>query len=231
MRRRLAALALAALLGACGGDDVDVAETGDAPTTTEAPAETSSTTTAGSSTSSSTSTTAVGGDPADAATDAAEAFLATHFPGTAATLSAFRQGDSRSGEIDVVRPGEGGASQLVASTLLLRQDDTDAWEVFAAFNANVTIAEPAQDATVTSPLTVRGTGRGFEATLVARAFDGEEVVAEGLGMGGAMETPEPYEIELDLAGVAPGTELVVVVAGGTGLEGDPGEFSAIRVAV
>lgn len=225
MRSRLAALALAgaSVLAACGGDDVDVAETGDAPTTTEAPEESSSTTT-----SSSTSTTAAA-DPADAATDAAEAFLAAHFPGTAATLSEFRQGDNRSGEIDVVRPGEGGASQLVASTLLLRQDDTDAWQVFAAFNANVTITEPAQDDIVTSPLTVSGTGRGFEGTLVARAFDGGEVVAEGVGMGGALETPEPYEIELDLASVEPGTELVVVVAGGTGLEGDPGEFSAVRV--
>jgi hypothetical protein len=38
-------------------------------------------------------------------------------------------------------------------------------------------------------------------------------------------------VSLDLSAAPSATELVVVVAGGTGLEGDPGEFAAIRVTI
>lgn len=228
MRAPVAALALAAvaLVGACG-DDTDSADTGTTVPTTEAP----TTSTSAAETTTTPSTTS--DDVAAAASAAAEAFLAAHFPGSTATLSAFRQGDARSGEVEVFRPTEGGGPGASASTLLLRLDESDEWQVFAAVNGAITITAPEQDAAVPAePLAVAGEGRGFEATLVVRAFDAAgEIVAEAIAMGGAFEASEPYEATLDLSGVAPGTPLLLLVAGGTGLDGDPGEFSAFRITV
>ena len=47
----------------------------------------------------------------------------------------------------------------------------------------------------------------------------------------ATETPEPYTAELDLSGAAPGDVVMLLVRGGTGLEEDPGEFSAVPVTI
>jgi len=232
MRARLAAVVVAgaALLGACGDDTEDVAgDTGTTVPTTEAPAST----TTSEPDEPATSTTASSEDVAASALAAAQAWVDTHLPGTAPTLSEFRQGDARSGEVELFRPTEGGGTGPSATTLLLRLDDEDQWQVFAAVSDVVTIETPEQDAEVPAgPLTVSGTGRGFEGAITARAFDeAGRVVAESFGQGGALEAPEPYEITLDLGGVAPGTELVLVVAGGTGLDTDTGELAAIRVTV
>lgn len=160
---------------------------------------------------------------------AAEAFIATFMPGSTATLSEFRQGDPQSGEVEVFRPAEGGGTGPSASTLLLRFEN-GAFQVVGAVSPSVTIEEPGGGVEAGPQLQVRGVGRGFEATLVARAFEADgTMVAEAVGTGGALADPEPYEITLDLSAVAAGTPLVVIVAGGTGLEGDPGEFSAVRV--
>ena len=154
-----------------------------------------------------------------------------HFPGHRATLGEFQQGDSQSGEIEVLRPNEGGGTANVASTLLLRLDE-GGYQVIGAVSPNVTIDSPENGGHVgAAPTTVSGVGRGFEATLVATAFvDGEEI-ATAIGTGGAQAEPVPYEIELDLTTAPSGSEVVIVVAGGVGLEGDPGEFSAVRVTV
>ena len=229
MRRFAIACALALALGACSDDD-----DGDAvsTTTTEAAEDTTTTSTTAASSSSTTETTGTtqppaGGDPVAAA----EEFMDVHFAGHRASFGEFRQGDPQSGEIDVLRPNEGGGTANVAATLLLRRDGVD-FEVIGAVNPNVTIDSPQNgDNVAAGPTTVSGAGRGFEATLVATAFaDGEEV-AQAIGTGGAQAEPVPYEIELDLTPAASGTELVLIVAGGTGLEGDPGEFSAVRVTV
>lgn len=222
----LLAAALALVTAACADDD-DEAD-GVATTTTE---EETTTTTSGAGT-----TTSDPGPPdTPAAPDPSEAaatFLEVHFPGTRASLGAFRAGDAQSGEMEVLRPAEGGGTANLASTLLLRLDG-DEWQVIAALNPNVTIDSPSNgDDVAAGPLTVTGEGRGFEAHIDARAIGADgAVVAEGFGSGGALAQPEPYEVQLDLAGVAAGTELVLVVAGGTGLEADPGEFSAIRITV
>lgn len=227
MRILAGALVAVALLGACGDDD-----DGDAsPGLTALPSTTTSTTAApaGSSTTS-TATTAAPAPDADPSA-AAAAFLATFFPDNRATLGEFRQGDNQSGEVDVFRPSEAERpGDQVASTLLLRVVDGE-WQVLGAANPDVTIDTPENGAEVDAgPLTVSGVGRGFEATIVAQAFglDGG-LVTEGIGSAGAFEESEPYEIVLDLSTVEPATEVVVIVAGGTGLDGDPGEFSAVRV--
>ena len=232
MIRRPAAAALVAALAVvagCGGDDggggdeATTATTAETSTTATTAGATSSTTTAPAST---TTTVADAGDPLDAA----EAFLLAAFPDASPVLGEFQQGDAQSGEVVVSRRTEGGGTDLVASTLLLRLVDGE-WQVLAAVNPNVTIETPENGAEVDrGPLVVSGAGRGFEATLDVRAVGlGGELVAEAVAAGGALETPEPYEATLELSAVPPGEELYVVVAGGTGLDGDTGEFSAVRV--
>jgi hypothetical protein len=227
--RRIAAIGLALLaLGACGGDDEDPGETGSTPTT-EASTTSTSTAEPSSTTAPATATT----EPPAAADPvaAAQEFLDVHFPGHRATLGEFQQGDSQSGEIEVLRPNEGGGTANVASTLLLRLDE-GGYQVIGAVSPNVTIDSPENGGQVDAgPTIVSGVGRGFEATLVATAFANGEELTTAIGTGGAQAEPVPYEIELDLAPAASGTELVIVVAGGVGLEGDTGEFSAVRVTV
>lgn len=228
MRLRVAAAALAgvALLGACSDDD-DGDDAASTTTTTESEATTTSSTTATTApTTASTAQPATDNDPHDAA----EAFMIRHFPGSNAALGDFQQGDSQSGEVEAFRPREGGGTANLASTLLLRQADGE-WVVIGAVNPNVTIESPENGGEVPAgPVTVSGVGRGFEALLVARAYDADgELIAEAIGNGGAQAEPLPYEIELDLSEAEPGSEVVITVNGGVGLENDPGEFSAIRV--
>ena len=52
-----------------------------------------------------------------------------------------------------------------------------------------------------------------------------------VAQGGAMADPEPFTVTLDLSSATPGSTVVLLVRGGTGLETDPGEFSAIPVII
>jgi hypothetical protein len=167
---------------------------------------------------------------------AAEDFVAKVL-GVPPTLGEFRQGDSRSGEIEVFSPGEGDAGRaVVRGLLLLRQLGPDhGWFVLAAVNENASIAVPGSgEHVVAGPLAVEGVARGFEANVVVTAFvagvAGEELDQQ-ITMGGAFETPEPFSVTLDLSQASPGDTLVLLVRGGAGLETDPGEFGAIPVVV
>ena len=226
MRRVALGLGVLALLGACSDDD-EGAETG--PTTTTEASTTSTSEAEEPTTTTSTTEPTAAADPVDAA----EAFMTLHFPGDRTAFSEFRQGDSQSGEVDVLRPREGGGGPpLLGATLLLRQDAGE-WIVIGAVNPNVTIEVPENGGEVPAgPITVSGAGRGFEAQIDARAVDADgQVVAEGFGSGGAQADPLPYEVDLDLAGAPSGSELVVIASGGVGLDQDTGEFSAVRVTV
>lgn len=228
LRAAIPAVVALALVAGCSDDGDDPAESGTTVPTTES---TTTTTAPDDETTTSTSTTVAA--PEDDPVAAAQEFLDQVFPANTATLGEFAQGDARSGEIEVLRPAEGGGTANVASTLLLRLDENDEWEVIGAVQPAITIESPENAATIPPGRTaVSGVGRGFEGTLVARAFadDGTQV-AEAIGAGGSQAESLPYEVFLDLSGVETGTEVVIVVAGGTGLEGDPGEFAAIRVTV
>lgn len=152
----------------------------------------------------------------------------------AGKLGEFQQGDSRSGEIDVSSaPNEGGRS-VVRSRLLLRQLG-DRWFILAAVNDNASITAPKAGAEVAAgPVTVEGKARGFEANVVVSAFAGGDPdprLDQVITQGGAMETPLPFTVSLDLSGAPPGQTVTIIVRGGTGLETDPGEFSAIPVII
>jgi hypothetical protein len=169
--------------------------------------------------------------PEDAATNFVETVL-----GVPAALGAFQQGDSRSGEMEVFFPGEGDVKVPVQrGLLLLRQLGPDSgWFVIAAPSRLAAVNVPAALAEVVAgPLTVEGLGRGFEGTVLVSAYVAGEAtpVSEVVTSGGPFAEPEPFTVSLDLSGVDPGSTVIILVQGGTGLETDPGDFGAIPVVI
>ncbi len=233
-RARPALIAAVVLLISCG---TDATSSGESATTTEM----ATTTTAAA-----TTTTAVAGleQPAiwpaadvqfDTPDEAAADFV-TQVLGVGPVLGAFQQGDSRSGEIEVFSPGDGGgATPVHRGLLLLRQlGPANGWFIVAAVNDHASITSPASMAVLTAgPLTVEGMARGFESTVVVKAFvagHAETVLDMEIAQGGAMETA-PYSVVLDLSGAAPGDIVTLLVRGDAGLETDPGEFGAIPIVI
>ena len=257
-RRTLVAMvgAAALLLVACGDDDDDAADTTAADSTTSLVATTSgggSTTADTSTTGEATTTTATPATSSAAGLEqpaiwpaadvvfetpeeAAEDFV-TQVLGVPPVLGEFRQGDTRSGEIEVLSAGEGDSSTaVVRSVLLLRQLGADSgWFVLAAVNENAAITAPEAMAEVPArPLTVEGMARGFEGNVVVSAFVAGDATAqldEEITTGGAMEVPEPISVTLDLSAASPGDVVTLLVRGGTGLETDPGDFGAVPVVI
>lgn len=253
--------ALAILAGACGGGDDNAGDTttsttdadqttvtSDGSTTTQPSTTETSTTGSTSSTSSEPTTSTSGAKTTDQpaiwpavgvvfdSPDAAAADFVSEVLGVPPNLGEFQQGDARSGEIEVFSPGEGGGTSVSRSVLLLRQlGPDDGWFVLAAVNENASITTPASGAEVASgDLEVSGEARGFEAAVVVEAFvagDADSRIAQQITQGGSAATPEPYSVTLDLSGTSAGTTVIVLVRGGTGLETDPGEFSAIPVVI
>jgi hypothetical protein len=250
------------MVAACGDDDDSAGPTAPTaePTTTVAPttsiaattlapttsvAATTTTTPTTPTTTTTTTTPATLEQPAiwpaaDVVFDAPETAAAdfvSEVLGVPPTLGEFRQGDSRSGEIEVLSPGEGDAgTPVVRGLLVLRQLGPDhGWFVLAAINDNASITTPESMTEVPAgQLTVEGVARGFEANVVVSAFVAGDAGAEldqVITMGGALETPEPFAITLDLSGASPGDVVALLVSGGAGLETDPGDFGAIPVVV
>jgi hypothetical protein len=169
--------------------------------------------------------------------EAAAADFVEQLLGVPPVLGEFMGGDARSGEIEVFSPGDGGPGPSEpSSTLLLRQlGPDDGWFVLAAVQPMVSIDTPAQGDTVAAaPLDVAGTARGYEATiLVTAAIAGTTTLLDdpAIAMGGALGTPEPYAATVDLSTAPAGSIVTILVRGDTGLENDPGEFSAIAVVI
>jgi len=169
--------------------------------------------------------------------EAAAADFVEQLLGVPPVLGEFMGGDARSGEIEVFSPGDDGPGPSEPSgTLLLRQlGPDDGWFVLAAVQPMVSIDTPAQGDTVAAaPLDVAGTARGYEATIIVKAaIAGTTTLLDDptIAMGGALETPEPYTATVDLSTAPAGSIVTILVRGDTGLENDPGEFSAIAVVI
>lgn len=166
---------------------------------------------------------------------AAEDFV-TEVLGVPPALGEFQAGDSRSGEIELLSPGEGSGTPVARGVILLRQLGPDGgWFVIGVANDNASITSPDAGATVPAgPMVVEGVARGFEANVIVRAFvagDASSDLDLQVTMGGAMETPEPISVTLDLSGASTGDVVTIVVRGGVGLETDPGEVGAIPVVI
>jgi hypothetical protein len=84
------------------------------------------------------------------------------------------------------------------------------------------------------PVTVEGVGTGFEATIVVSAFragESDDEFDREVTMAGNFGEMLPYSVSLDLGAAAEGDTVALLVRGGTGLETDPGDFSAIPVVI
>jgi hypothetical protein len=102
-----------------------------------------------------------GGTVYDEPTDAARG-MATGLAGfTDPLVGEFRQGDSRSGEVDI-RPKSTGP----ATTVLVRQMSDGHWYAIGASSDDLRLSSPDVGTAVSSPVTVRGRSRAFEGTII-----------------------------------------------------------------
>jgi hypothetical protein len=150
------------------------------------------------------------------------------------TLSEFRPGDSRSGEIDVLFFAEGVTSPQVTSTLLIRKlGPRDGWFVLAAVVESVTITSPESGASIPpGPVTVEGLGKGHETTIHVNAFaagNADPPLDEAFTSGGLRE-PAPYSATLDLTS-APSGVTTIMAAGDSGLSRYAQPFTLIPVNI
>lgn len=152
-------------------------------------------------------------------------------------LGEFQFGDSRSGEITVLFPGEAeGSESFERGSLALRQLGPDnGWFVLGAGSEGASITAPEALSEITAgPLTVEGEARGFEGTVVVQAFSAGDigtVFDQVITRGGAFEDLESYSVVLDLSNAVPGEVIALLVQGDTGLGNDPSDFAAIPIVV
>lgn len=168
--------------------------------------------------------------------EAAAADFVAAVLGVPVRLGPFLAGDSRSGEIEVLSPGEGGGTPVARAVLFVRRlGSADGWFVLGAASAGATIDQPAALAEVEpGPLEVVGRVRGFEASATVTAFlagDAAAVLDAQQVFGGSLETPEEFRATLDLGAAPPGGTVAVIIRGGVGLETDPGEFAVIPIRI
>jgi hypothetical protein len=168
--------------------------------------------------------------------EAAALDFLTNVFGEGPVLGEFMQGDSRSGEFEVFATAEGVPIGEPRSLLMMRMlSPDDGWFVLAAASDVETITTPEAMATVPAgSLTVEGMGTGFEATIVVRAFRAGQANDEfdrQVAMAGNFGDVLPYSVSLDLSDATPGDVVTLLTQGGTGLETDPGDFTAIPVVI
>ena len=126
-------------------------------------------------------------DPVAAATSFAVDYLGFVDP----VVGDFRQGDTRSGEIEV-RP----LADAPATTVFVRQlGPGDSWWVLGAATADIQLQEPAALAEVSPPVRLRGVSTAFEALVqVEIREDGAmEPLTKGYVMGGSMGEMGPFD--------------------------------------
>ena len=228
----IALIAIIVVLALDDGDD------GDSATTTTAPLETTSTTTTSSTAPATTVTTPpvvdrstavwpVAGStirptsPVLAAQGFATSFLGFRSP----VMGPFKQGDSRSGEVDV-RPEASGP----VTTVLVRQlTGEQTWSVLGATTPNIDIIAPVTSSTIRSPLTVRGQAIAFEGNVVVEIRQDGNHDSLGTGPvtgGGDVKRPFQGSITFDAPTQPYGT---VVFLTHSARDGQVWEASVIRV--
>lgn len=172
----------------------------------------------------------------DTPEEAASDFIEQVF-GVEPLIGEFLQGDGRSGEIEVLSPlddDDPATTRPTGVILFMRQlGPDDGWFVLSATSEGVTIDAPEfGDAVDAGDLTVDGTGRGFEGTVVVRALlpaDPPEVLDFEI-TATDWTTPVPYSATLDLSGASPGDTVTIVAVGDTGIAAT-GEFAAIPLVI
>lgn len=208
---------LAALLLAVSGDDGEGDEvvSGTATTAVEPTTTTGATSPAGPGTTAtavavdrsaavwpSAEATPAPADPVDAARRFAESYLGF----TAPRVGPFRQGDGRSGEVDV-RPTDDGP----VTTILVRQASGDqAWSVLGATTPSIEVTSPGAGDEIGAPATVAGRAFTFEGhvTVEVRQDGRADPAGKGFVTGGGDEM-RPFAGEVSVAPGAGGYGAVV----------------------
>jgi hypothetical protein len=182
------------LLPACG-DDSDSST--DTTTSSLSPTTTTSTTITSTTTTSPTTTTTISttdrafvvwpfpdsdlrfDDPIDAATSFAVDLVGFVDP----VVGEFREGDSRSGEIEVRSSATGPATTV----LVRRLGADDSWWVLGSIATNIEVTDPIPQTAIDDPLQMAGRSRAFEGTVeVDVVADGStERIGSGFVTGGS----------------------------------------------
>ncbi len=203
MRRRvlIGTIVVGILAGACGDDAPPTTTTGSTTSvdTSSTVATTTTTTPEPTTTVPAEDEQAVwpfaGGDRYTTPEDAVRTFARAYLDYTDPTLSAFEAGDARSGEIEV-RAGPGLAA---FTTVLVRRFADDTWWVLGASTPDIVSSSPEPGATISSPVTLEGESRAFEANVNVdiRIVGSTESIATGFVMGGGFEGLAPYSKAFD----------------------------------
>jgi len=125
---------------------------------------------------------------------AANAFATEYIGFTDPFVGRFRQGDARSGEVDVQPFADG----PVTTVLVRRLGPDDAWYVIGSATASITVTQPTPLTTITSPVALAGTSTAFEGTVQVqvRADGRAEPIATGFVTGGANGELGPFTSSL-----------------------------------
>lgn len=224
----LVAVLVVAAVALFGGDDDDEdVDVVDSTTSTSEPAEsttssteaetTTSTTEASTSTTSGTipddeAATAVWPDPSgdvryDDPRDAARGFAVDLVGFTDPVVGELREGDSRSGEVDVQAAADG-----PVTTVLVRQLSDDAWYVLGAMTEDIVLDDPTAGTAIDDPLQLSGQARAFEGTVQVAVFErgGTEPLDEGFVTGSGGPDLGPFEGEVSWSNPGGGWGSVVL---------------------
>jgi hypothetical protein len=237
-RIRIAPILIATVFMGCSG----IPESDTTATTSSTTTPTTTTTTTTTATTTTTTTTVETaplaiwfGTGSEAATPetAADAAIQNLF-GIVPVLGPYMAGDSQSGEIEVYSPIQN--SGFVRSLLQVRKlDSSSDWSVLAGVNSEITIDAPASGNIYTpGPLTVSGTARGSEGTVLVTAHrvGGPPLMIDlQIAAGGSLGVSAPFSVVLDLSSTNIGDVIAIIVRGDSGLSDDTGEFTAIPILI
>ena len=98
-------------------------------------------------------------------------------------IGQFQRGDARSGEVPV-QPGAAGP----VTTVLVRELGSDnSWWVLGAGTGTINLTDPVWNASITSPVTLKGTAMAYEGTVQTqvRGDDNNKPLGEGYVTGGS----------------------------------------------
>ena len=158
---------------------------------------------------------------------AAKGFAVTYLGFVNPLVGSFKQGDSRSGEVNV-QPGKNGA----VTTVFVRQLGSDnSWWVLGAATAHLVISQPKALAAITSPVTIAGTSTAFEGTVnVEIRQDGTLApLTTGIAMGGANGTMAPFSKAFPFPAPSASAGAIVLLTR-SARDGNVSEASVQRVA-
>jgi hypothetical protein len=111
-------------------------------------------------------------------------------------------------------------------------DDAGATTTAPVEDTTTTTTAPVEETTATTEGGVEGDPVAAAEAFLARFFPGTRTTLGAFQQGDSQSGEvQVFRPDVDLSGVEAGKELVIIGAGGTGLDGDTGEFSIIRVTV